>query len=93
LFPGQEYNFNKLTGEEVNSLGLPYDYDSIMHYARNTFSKVINSSFPVHTFPRSVSFARIFVVSGVVLRYYYAAGAAAVQEKARNRTTHSTQRG
>ena len=40
-FPeGQEYNFNKLTGEEVNSLGLPYDYDSIMHYARNTFSKV-----------------------------------------------------
>lgn len=36
---GQEYNFNKLTEEEVNSLGLPYDYDSIMHYARNTFSK------------------------------------------------------
>jgi len=43
LFPGQEYNFNKLTGEEVNSLGLPYDYDSIMHYARNTFSKVIKT--------------------------------------------------
>ena len=38
--PGQEYNFNKLTSEEVNSLGLPYDFDSIMHYARNTFSKV-----------------------------------------------------
>lgn len=36
---GQEYNFNKLTDEEVNSLGLQYDYDSIMHYARNTFSK------------------------------------------------------
>jgi Astacin (Peptidase family M12A) len=42
-FSGQEYNFNKLTGEEVNSLGLPYDYDSIMHYARNTFSKVLES--------------------------------------------------
>lgn len=39
LFIGQEYNFNKLTEEEVNSLGLPYDYDSIMHYAKNTFSK------------------------------------------------------
>ena len=38
---GQEYNFNRLTSEEVNSLGLKYDYDSIMHYARNTFSKVI----------------------------------------------------
>ncbi|KAF9797031.1 hypothetical protein SFRURICE_006906 [Spodoptera frugiperda] len=36
---GQEYNFNKLTEEEVNSLGQTYDYDSIMHYARNTFSK------------------------------------------------------
>lgn len=39
ILTGQEYNFNKLTSEEVNSLGLPYDYDSIMHYARNTFSK------------------------------------------------------
>ncbi|BES88254.1 CUB domain [Nesidiocoris tenuis] len=39
IMAGQEYNFNKLTEEEVNSLGLPYDYDSIMHYARNTFSK------------------------------------------------------
>ena len=41
---GQEYNFNKLTSEEVNSMGLRYDYDSIMHYARNTFSKVISGS-------------------------------------------------
>uniref|UniRef100_A0A1B6GTE4 Metalloendopeptidase n=2 Tax=Cicadellinae TaxID=33370 RepID=A0A1B6GTE4_9HEMI len=39
IMAGQEYNFNKLTEDEVNSLGLPYDYDSIMHYARNTFSK------------------------------------------------------
>lgn len=36
---GQEYNFNKLGDEEINSLGLSYDFDSIMHYARNTFSK------------------------------------------------------
>ena len=42
---GQEYNFNKLTSEEVNSLGLRYDYDSIMHYARNTFSKELLVNF------------------------------------------------
>lgn len=42
---GQEYNFNKLTAEEVNSLGENYDFDSIMHYARNTFSRVIASSY------------------------------------------------
>lgn len=36
---GQEYNFNKLTSAEINSLGDPYDFDSIMHYARNTFSR------------------------------------------------------
>ncbi|XP_023245166.1 tolloid-like protein 2 [Copidosoma floridanum] len=39
IMTGQEYNFNKLTEDEVNSLGLSYDYDSIMHYAKNTFSK------------------------------------------------------
>lgn len=30
IMPKQEYNFNKLTDEEVNSLGLTYDFDSIM---------------------------------------------------------------
>lgn len=38
-FPGQEYNFLKMEPGEVNSLGEPYDFDSIMHYARNTFSR------------------------------------------------------
>lgn len=39
IMKGQDYNFNKLSPEEVDSLGMAYDYDSIMHYARNTFSK------------------------------------------------------
>ncbi|OQV15507.1 Tolloid-like protein 2 [Hypsibius exemplaris] len=39
IMAGQEYNFNKLTSEEVNSLGQPYDFASIMHYARNTFAR------------------------------------------------------
>lgn len=37
---GQEYNFLKMEPGEVNSLGEPYDFDSIMHYARNTFSRL-----------------------------------------------------
>lgn len=32
-------NFNTVQPEEVDSLGEPYDYESIMHYAKNTFSR------------------------------------------------------
>ena len=39
FFVGQEYNFNKLSSNEVESLGEAYDFESIMHYARNTFSR------------------------------------------------------
>ncbi|ELU00391.1 hypothetical protein CAPTEDRAFT_221124 [Capitella teleta] len=39
ILPGQEYNFDKNSADEVNSLGESYDFYSIMHYARNTFSK------------------------------------------------------
>lgn len=42
LLQGQEYNFNKLGEEEVNSLGLKYDFHSIMHYSRNTFARTVN---------------------------------------------------
>ncbi|CAJ0938658.1 unnamed protein product [Ranitomeya imitator] len=38
--PGQEYNFLKMEPGEVNSQGEPYDFESIMHYARNTFSRL-----------------------------------------------------
>nr|VZI15896.1 unnamed protein product [Spirometra erinaceieuropaei] len=33
------YNFDKKDQYEIDSLGEPYDYDSIMHYARNLFAK------------------------------------------------------
>ncbi|XP_074032807.1 protein tolkin, partial [Leptinotarsa decemlineata] len=39
IISGQETNFKKLTEDEVNPLGVKYDFASIMHYARNTFSK------------------------------------------------------
>lgn len=39
IMAGQEYNFNKMKEADVNSLDEPYDFESIMHYARNTFSR------------------------------------------------------
>ncbi|VEL38805.1 unnamed protein product [Protopolystoma xenopodis] len=35
---GQDFNFKKMDPNEVNSLGEPYDYSSIMHYAKGTFA-------------------------------------------------------
>lgn len=32
----EEYNFEKT---ETNNLATPYDYDSVMHYTRDAFSK------------------------------------------------------
>uniref|UniRef100_A0A4W5M6G1 Metalloendopeptidase n=1 Tax=Hucho hucho TaxID=62062 RepID=A0A4W5M6G1_9TELE len=40
IHPGQEYNFLKMSPVEVDSLGEVYDFDSIMHYAPNTFSRL-----------------------------------------------------
>ena len=44
---GQEYNFLKMEPGEVNSLGEGYDFDSIMHYARNTFSRLESQVIPL----------------------------------------------
>ncbi|KAL1517012.1 hypothetical protein ABEB36_000833 [Hypothenemus hampei] len=38
ILKDQRTNFNKLPKDQVTSLGLKYDYDSIMHYARTTYS-------------------------------------------------------
>lgn len=32
-------NFSKMTEEEIDVQALPYDYDSVMHYAANAFSR------------------------------------------------------
>ncbi|XP_068227582.1 hatching enzyme 1.2-like isoform X2 [Palaemon carinicauda] len=37
--PGKSDNFNKLSWSVVTSLGVSYDYVSIMHYGRYTFAK------------------------------------------------------
>ena len=36
---GEMYNFNKYTLTRIDYLNVEYDYDSIMHYGRKTFSK------------------------------------------------------
>ena len=35
---GANFNFDKLGSEYINSLGIEYDYNSIMHYCENAFS-------------------------------------------------------
>ena len=37
ILPGREPNFGKVTA--VNSLGVPYDFNSIMHYSASTFAR------------------------------------------------------
>ena len=39
---GQENNFNTVAPDEVDSLNEAYDFESIMHYAKNTFSRYPN---------------------------------------------------
>ena len=36
---GKAHNFNKYDRGKVDTLKVPYDYDSIMHYGTNGFSK------------------------------------------------------
>ena len=40
----RRHNFNKKSIQEVTSLGLPYDYDGVMHYGEKAFA--INRNFP-----------------------------------------------
>jgi hypothetical protein len=35
---GNRHNFNKYTRSQIDSLNIPYDYGSIMHYGKRAFS-------------------------------------------------------
>ena len=36
---GMEFNFNKYDRSKIDSLGTPYDYNSVMHYDSKAFSR------------------------------------------------------
>lgn len=36
---GMEFNFNKYDRSTIDSLGTPYDYNSVMHYDSKAFSR------------------------------------------------------
>ncbi|KAK0419091.1 hypothetical protein QR680_013949 [Steinernema hermaphroditum] len=42
--PERVYNFDKLTTEDINSFGVPYDFDSVMHYEGGDFLNDENRS-------------------------------------------------
>ena len=39
IFSGEAHNFNKYNRGKIDTLKIPYDYDSIMHYGTDGFSK------------------------------------------------------
>ncbi|XP_073257348.1 uncharacterized protein [Porites lutea] len=39
ILDGQSHNFNKYDRGRIDTLNVPYDYDSIMHYGMDSFSK------------------------------------------------------
>lgn len=54
IMDGQKYNFDKMSPDDVDSLGQPYDFASIMHYATNTFSKgaFLDTIVPIEVSPK-----------------------------------------
>lgn len=37
--PGMEYNFDKYSWNDIQSLDAPYDYGSVMHYGTHAFAR------------------------------------------------------
>ena len=46
--------FSKYNSYEINSEGIPYDYDSIMHYGKNAFSKDRDNLVTIRTKDRTM---------------------------------------
>ncbi|BHF75836.1 Bone morphoproteintic protein 1 [Sparganum proliferum] len=54
ILPGEMFAFDKKSSWEINSFDDPYDYQSIMHYGRNTFAKPGRSETVTPTDPNAI---------------------------------------
>jgi len=54
-----EHNFDKHNADYITSFGLPYDYDSVMHYGPYAFSRDGNRTIT----PRVSQMLYLFLVS------------------------------
>jgi len=64
ILPGYENNFGKKTS--VNSLGVPYDFNSIMHYSATTFAK--SGTKTISTKGKNIPFGRATELSILDIR-------------------------
>ena len=54
ILPGSENNFRKISSSIINSLGVPYDFSSIMHYHNESFAK--SGTFTISSKERGIPF-------------------------------------
>ncbi|BHF75838.1 Bone morphoproteintic protein 1 [Sparganum proliferum] len=54
ILPGEMFAFDRKSSWEINSFDDPYDYQSIMHYGRNTFAKPGRSETVTPTDPNAI---------------------------------------
>ena len=59
--PGTENNFEKKNKSDINSLGVSYDFNSIMHYYNGSFA--INDTFTISSNEKGIPFGGAPVLS------------------------------
>ena len=67
---GQVSNFDQYSEEVINSLGVPYDYNSIMHYNNDTFGggrTTILANDPIIPVGRAVDLSNLDVLQANLL--------------------------